>query len=589
VSGEDEGSVPQARAAAGGLEQEGEFGDNSSTANPMPPPQHRSSPQLAPEQLRQRLGQAMQAGVSAAALLQQALDQLQAAPQRQWLDYAAAFAALGAVPLTVAVLEHAVRRWPQAIELRYELGNALRRAQRPAEAEAMLRGVLSAEPRHERAALSLAFMLRDSGRMDAAAAAMLELWRGGGHGAEAALKAGKFLEECSRPRLAAQVYEEALAAGGRDARLLAGAGDMAQVLGDFERARQRLLAALDAGLNPAEWTGIPLMLANTQKYRSADHPDFPRFEQIWCNPALAEGERIAAGFALGKACADIGDHAGAVKVLRQANELQRRRRPWPSAAWQQFVAAQMAQPLPPAQAAAAEVIPVFVVGLPRTGTTLVAEKLADHPRVRSRGEMNWLPFLAHELAARQQWQQPDALRQAASIYLSHLRQDDAPAHWYIDKNPHNFRHLGLIQALFPQARIIHCVRERRDTALSIWSQYFAHQDLDYAYSLADIAAFAEGHDRLMRHWRAVLSMPLFELEYERMVDQPDHTLRQLGGFLGLDEDSRPEQVVRDSAVSTASVWQARQPVYRAAVGRWRQYAPHLPELLTRFPEPASRG
>jgi len=552
----------------------------------MPPPDHRSTSQPALEQLRQQLGEAMQAGVSGEVLLQQALDRLQAAPHPQWLDYAAAFTALGAPPLAAAVLEHGLRRWPQSVELRYELGNALRRGQRRAEAEAALRGVLQADPRHERAALSLAFMLREGGRMDAAAAVTMELWHKGRRGEGEALKAGKFLEECGRPRLAAQVYEEALAAGAGDPRLLAGAGDMALVLGDFEHARRRMLAAMDAGLNPAHWTGVPLLLANSQKYRNADHPDFRRFEQAWRNMALAEPERIAAGFALGKARSDIGDYAGAVAVLRQANELQRRRRPWSPAAWRRFVAAQIGQPLLPALTpATAEVIPVFVVGLPRTGTTLVTEKLADHPQVRSRGEMNWLPFLAHELEAGQLLRQPEALRQAASLYLSQLRQDDAPARWYIDKNPHNFRHLGLIQALFPLARIIYCVRERRDTALSIWSQYFAHQDLDYAYSMADIAAFAEGHDRLMRHWQAVLQLPLFRLEYEQLVDRPDQVLRQVGAFLGLEEQPGSAEALRDSAVSTASVWQARQPIYRAAVGRWRHYAPHLPELIACFPEP----
>lgn len=489
----------------------------------------------------------------------------------------------GAAPVAAALLGQALRRWPSAPELRCELGNALRLSGRSAEAEACLRALLHEQPRHQRAALSLAFLLRDEGRMDAAAAVVQALWRQGPPDAVAALKAGRFLQECSRPQRAAEVYEEAISAGVRDPRVLAGAGDMAQVLGDFERSRRRLLEAVAAGLDGRDWTGVALMLANGQKYRDPEHPDFARFEQAWADARLDPAERIAAGFALGKARADLGDAAGAAQVLRQANALQRGRRPWNAQAWDGFVAAQLAAaPLPQLPMDPGAPIPVFVVGLPRTGTTLVTEKLAAHPQVRGRGEMNWLPYLAHELAAGQRLHDPAALRQAAAVYLRHLRQDDAPARWYIDKNPHNFRHLGLIQALFPQARVIHCLRDRRDTALSIWSQLFAHQDVDYAYDLADIAAFGQGHDRLMQHWRRTLRLPLHELHYEDLVAGPDQALARLRGLLGIGEPEG-QGAAPATAISTASVWQARQPVYRGAVGRWRAYAPYLPELERLFP------
>ena len=228
-------------------------------------------------------------------------------------------------------------------------------------------------------------------------------------------------------------------------------------------------------------------------------------------------------------------------------------------------------------------VPVFVVGLPRTGTTLVEKMLARHPQVRARGEMDWLPFLDFELTAKQRRNDPAALRHVASTYMAHLRQDDAPARWYIDKNPHNFRSLDLIASLFPHARIVHCVRNRRDTAVSIWSQLFAHRDVDYAYDLRDIAVFGQGHDRLMAHWRRSLELPVFELKYERLVEQPESMLRQLGDFLGLPNHTGegPEREA-GSGIATASVWQARQPIHRGSVGRWHEFAPYLPELLDSF-------
>lgn len=444
-------------------------------------------------------------------------------------------------------------------------------------------------PDHQQAAWAHALMLRQRGRVDAACAVVLESWQRSDKTVDTALKTGQFFEECRRPRLAAQLYDSVLAAGGTDARVLAASGNVATALGQFQAGRERLLAALDAGLDLREWSGIFMRLAAGQRYASPDHADFSRFEQAWADGTLPAEAHIAAGFALGKARIDVGDIAGAVAVLSEANAMERARRPWSARAHEDFIAAQIAAPLPPAVpplAAFEDVVPVFVVGLPRTGTTLVEAMLARHPLVRARGEMDWLPFLAFELAARKLANDPTALRQVAATYLAHLRQDDAPARWYIDKNPHNFRYLGLIASLFPQARIIHCTRDRRDAAVSIWSQLFAHQDVGYAYAMDDIAVFGRGHDRLMRHWRLNLEQPVFELEYERMVEQPAAMLRQLGDFLGLGADAFEDQeAVAGGAISTASVWQARQPIHRESVGRWREFEPYLPELLRCFPAP----
>jgi len=444
-------------------------------------------------------------------------------------------------------------------------------------------------PDHHQAAWSHALMLRQRGRIDAACAVVLEFWQRSDKTVETALKTGQFFEECRRPKLAAQLYESVLAEEGHDARVMAASGNVATALGQFQVGRERLLAALDAGLDLREWSGIFLRLAAGQRYASLDHADFRRFEHAWADGSLSTETHIAAGFALGKARIDVGDIKGAVEVLSEANAMERARRPWSARAYEDFIAAQIAAPSPPAVpelAAFEDVTPVFVVGLPRTGTTLVETMLARHPQVRGRGEMDWLPFLAFELSARKLANDPAALQQVAATYLAHLRQDDAPARWYIDKNPHNFRYLGLIASLFPQARIIHCTRDRRDTAVSIWCQLFAHQDVGYAYDLGDIAVFGNGHDRLMHHWQHSLQQPVFELDYERMVEQSATTLRQLGDFLGLSADAfADQQPGTDGAIATASVWQARQPIHRESVGRWRKFEPYLPELLRNFPEP----
>jgi hypothetical protein len=226
-----------------------------------------------------------------------------------------------------------------------------------------------------------------------------------------------------------------------------------------------------------------------------------------------------------------------------------------------------------------------VVGLPRSGTTLTAVQLARHAGVRDRGELPHIPYIADRLEASGRIHDPEALREAANLYSAHLRQDDAPARWYVDNNQLNFRHLDLIARLFPQARVVHCVRDRRDTALSIWSQYFANAACAFANDLHDIAAFSAGHDRLMQHWKQTLDLPIHTVGYEDMVEHSEDVSEQLRKFVGLPAMAAGrERPARAQVITSASMWQARQPVYRSSIARWRAYAPFMPELEQLFPD-----
>jgi hypothetical protein len=226
-------------------------------------------------------------------------------------------------------------------------------------------------------------------------------------------------------------------------------------------------------------------------------------------------------------------------VLREANALVRRDQAWSRDSWGTWVAARSREQggaghdAGPRLQTPADWTPIFVVGLPRSGTTLAAVQLARHAGVRDRGELPHIPYIADRLEASGRARDPEALREAAQLYSAHLRQDDAPAPWYVDNNQMNFRHLDLIARLFPRARVIHCVRNRRDTALSIWSQYFANSACAFANDLDDIAAFCAGHDRLMRHWKDSLDLPIHTLVYEDMVEHGEEVGERLRAFVGL--------------------------------------------------------
>ncbi|MEO8669721.1 MAG: sulfotransferase [Tahibacter sp.] len=475
-------------------------------------------------------------------------------------------------PAAVAFLDAGTRRWPSATSLRYLLGNGLRMSGRARDAETELRRVVAAEPAHADASTSLAYLLREQGRMSELAQVIVDLWRNSPRSRAGDVRTLLFLRECQRHVEAEALLPAMLAAHPGDAQLQTLGGETALALGRFGEAQRRFQNAL--AVDPAQ-AAAWLRLAHTHRFTSVDDPDLLALKKANARNDLDDESRVCIGFGLGKALDDLAEYAGAAEVLRSANARQRARRTWDAQGWERFIDAQMRSAAIPAAPIIAGITPVFVVGMPRSGTTLVASLLARDALVRNRSELNWIAAFAGHLGPAPS---AAALAMAGQAYLTQLRQDDPPAQLYIDKNPLNFRHLGLIAAMFPHARIVHCVRDPRDIALSLWSQHFAHEDLAWAYDFADIAAFSRGHSRLMSHWRARLSVPIFELDYAALVAEPAALFGRLREFLGLAAVDDSEPAAGDAAIATASVWQARQQIYATSVGRWRHYAPFLPEL-----------
>jgi tetratricopeptide (TPR) repeat protein len=234
--------------------------------------------------------------------------------------------------------------------------------------------------------------------------------------------------------------------------------------------------------------------------------------------------------------------------------------------------------------------PVFIVGMPRSGTTLTETIIAAHPLVHAAGELETVKRCEREMAdlvfrdegvqknARQlSWVGAEVLAQR---YLDAIdaKTRNAGAQRITDKMPHNFQAVGFIALLFPKARVIHTRRNPFDTCLSIWQQNFndAHT---YARNLADLGHHYAHYLHLMQHWREALPGRMLEIDYEDLVENQEAVSRKLIEFVGLDWDDaclRPQDVQR--TVLTASVWQVRQPVYKRSAGRWKNYEKHLAPL-----------
>lgn len=444
--------------------------------------------------------------------------------------------------------------------------------------EAVLRDVLARAPAHEGAAWLFAKLLQTQGRLDAASALVFEWARAREFAPDHSLRAAEFVRQCQRQALADELCEATLARHSVSAAFLALAGHVAREIGDFDRARARYLAALDAGID-SNTSFVLGALAHTLRYEKTSHPDFARFVGHFDDVRISARARAATGFGLAKAYDDIGDYESAARTLHKANALVHAQQPWQPAAWREFIARRMRERVAHTRGpVSTDFVPVFVLGLPRTGTTLTATRLARHACARDRGEMRTLRFIAERLIAGNHLADASAIEEAAALYFAHARQDDGPARWYIDQDPLNFRYLHVVAAMFPQARIIVCTRAPRDTALSLWSQDFAHEDCAFAYDFNDIAEYMSGYAALLEHWRETLPLPIHTSPYADFVSDPDAALAAMRQFVGMPE---AQATPGDPAgpINTSSVWQARQPVYSRSLDRWRNYAPFVPELM----------
>jgi len=469
---------------------------------------------------------------------------------------------------------------PDDIDSQFTLAQTLWERDEVDRSEAILRELVARNPAREDVSTLLAKLLQSQGRLDAASKVMFDLCGARAFEPEISLRGAQFIQQSHRQLLAAELCDRALARARATPDLLAVAGNIARELGDFAKARALYLDSLEAGVDLNTWFVLGA-LAHTMRYADRGHPDFARFEAHFRDEAFSARARAATGFGLAKAFDDVGDHEAAARTLSTANALVRSALTWSPSAWDSFVDARLGERV--ARAATAprsDFVPVFVVGLPRTGTTLTATRLARETPARDRGELRMLRFIAEQLIAGGHLGDAAAMTEAAELYRVHARQDDAPATWYIDQDPMNFRYLNIIEALFPQSRLIHCRRGRRDTALSLWFQDFAHHDSAFAYDFAHIARFAAGHDRLMQHWQRTLSLPIHTLDYEALIADPASTLDALRDFIGA--PAIDPATAAATPIHSASVWQARQPIYSGSVGRWRKYAPFIPELTEVF-------
>ncbi len=367
----------------------------------------------------------------------------------------------------------------------------------------------------------------------------------------------------------------------------------------FEAARA--LAPAVAEVRPELQTKLRLaraLLALNDGAPDAARQEAAAMTTLLGGSALRPQHRISGHYDLATVWSRLEDDDAAFANWSSAHRLLRQSEPFSRSAYQAFVDATIAgfsaeRMRQGPRASNQDAAPVFIVGMPRSGTTLVEQILASHAAVHGAGERSALADLfvrvgkAPETAAAvQRVAALDgvALDRLAPAYLSSLHALAPAASRVTDKMPANVRHLGLAGLLLPGARVIACERDPRDIGLSIWSLHFmgAHS---YAHTLADLGWYIGQQRRLMAHWRAVLPNPVLTVRHEALVADFPGVLREMLAFLELDYDPACERFYEtERRIHTVSRGQVREGINARGVGRWRKYERHLEPLITALHE-----
>jgi tetratricopeptide (TPR) repeat protein len=379
---------------------------------------------------------------------------------------------------------------------------------------------------------------------------------------------------------------------------LAGLSWALRMLGRFEDADQCLSRLRE--IDPTDVRAVRHVPATGGQLRGPEHIE--GLAQICDDPESTATDRVTAGFALGRLLEDSGCFDDAFARYTAANLLVRKQ--WPAKgdhfearAFAKSVDALIASNTPQNLADAARTgniseLPVFVVGMPRSGTTLVEQICASHSRVFGGGERNDMAQIAVELE-RERKQGLDlsgAARRAADAQIIRLHRLGCGALRVVDKLPDNMILIGLITRLFPRARIIYCSRDPRDISLSCYFQLFVDGAQHFSYDLADCGKRCREIERLAAHWLQLLPHHMIEINYEALVGDLEGQSRRLIDFLGLKwEPSCLDFHRTERTVATVSHWQVRQPIYTSSIGRWRKYEKHLEPLRAALDDPAKRS
>lgn len=522
---------------------------------------------------------------------------------RSWSD-------LGRVYVLLGDMENAARCFAEAVEIdaRYadgwhNLGTAMKQLGRHGAAFTALKNALLIDPARAETYLNLAALLVEAGQFEDAIEALERAVRRDPRLPQARSRLAGQLSGRGKVQRAEALFRQSLGMDPDHIEGWTGLGRTLEDMGEADGARSAYLNVLRRRPDHAQALGSYLALLRDHDPAGAGSEEasvwLSRAERTVRNDEVKDEARALIGYGLAK-YHDRGGHYGAAAQAGAIANAARRRVSGPldreaqAARVDGIIASYTAEFFNERRRFGLGTDqPVFIIGLPRSGTTLTEQILAAHSLLHGAGELTDLPRIAARCCAdgEEPWRAALGVekmqsRELAYEYLRALR-DGAPRRRrrISDKSPLNFFQLAFAAVLFPNARVIHCRRDARDNALSIWMENF-NPEQRYATDFDDLAFFIREYRRLMAHWHAVLPLPVLDVQYEDTVADVEGQARRIMKFLDVPWDPRCLDFHESGrAVQTPSRWQVRQPIYSRSVGRWRAYADHLPGLTAAFGGP----
>ena len=512
-----------------------------------------------------------------------------------WKNRGDLYLSTGDLRSAVSDYEQALRLQPIFVDVFNNIGVALQQMNQPASAAHYYREAIRLRPALPSAHNNLGNALREQGKLDEAAAAYAKALELMPDYAEAAYNLGICLHDQGELDAAVEHYRRAL-------RLKPGWANAHNNLGSALKEQGLLdeaIAQFQEALRHAPEHALALYnlseLAAVGQYVFGPS-ELERLKNLAARETVTPVERSLGAFALATVCNRRGDYDRAFAYCRQANDLRRgNRQPGTTPFDPVGHRALVDRIITTHDAAYFDAVknwgidtdmPIFIIGMPRSGTTLVEQILASHPLVFGAGEIDEVPRHSPRFKTRAAVDfytdklvpTAGAAHELAAEYINYLTTLSKGARRVTVKTLENVLHLGVIATLFPRARIIHCRRDPLDICVSCYFQNF--REIEFAWSLENIGAYYRAYEKLMAHWTHVLPVPIHEVVYEDLIHNQEKVSRDLLEHCGLAWDARCLRFYTTRrVVRTASSVQVRKPLSAGAIGRWKHYRAYLEPLF----------
>lgn len=513
-------------------------------------------------------------------------------------NYAEAFGNLGRSLKELGRLEEAELALRKAILIRpgyveayNNLALTLWDRKQPDEALGILARAMAMQPDRPESMIIMASLLLDRGKPEGALYACQRALKNKPDHVGALNLMGRICRDLEDLPRSIECCRKALALQPDSGEILNNLGISLLEIGDLEGATKALARA--AELQPESLPTL-INLASSKKFKPGD-PEIAKLEQAVRREDISDDQRMALHYSLGKAYDDCKEHPKAFEQFMAGAKIKRQKLNYEEAPMLRLFdrIRQVFTPKLIAEKAGAgdpDTRPIFIVGMPRSGSTLVEQIIASHPQVVGAGEVKYLhqavldidkvfgsavryPEMVHLMEAKQ-------FRSLVSSYKAKLPKLPEGKTLITDKMLTNYYYVGLIHLIFPNARIIHSKRNAVDTCISCYSKMF-REDMPYTYDLKELAHYYQKYSELMNHWKAVLpANTVLDVQYEEVVGDLEAQARRIITYCGLEWDPAVLKFHEtDRPVKTASVTQVRQPLYSSSVERWRNYGKLVEPLV----------